>query len=77
MSTAAYDPTSPLRRFSFERRAPGPRDVQIDILCCGAVGGMVDSCRTCDSCRAALEQSCDRSETTYTYNSKDQRGPVR
>ena len=118
---AAHDPTSPLRPFSFERRAPGPRDVQIDILYCGvchsdlhtvrsewspptypcvpgheivgrvtavgaevtafavgalaAVGFMVDSCRTCDSCRAGLEQYCDRGETTYTYNSKDRRGP--
>jgi uncharacterized zinc-type alcohol dehydrogenase-like protein len=36
---------------------------------------MVDSCRTCDSCRAGLEQYCDRSETKYTYNTKDQLGP--
>jgi uncharacterized zinc-type alcohol dehydrogenase-like protein len=117
---AAYDPSSPLRPFSFERRAPGPRDVQIDILYCGvchsdlhtvrsewspptypcvpgheivgrvtgvgaevkaftvgaiaAVGCMVDSCQSCESCRAGLEQYCDRGETTYTYNSKDRRG---
>jgi uncharacterized zinc-type alcohol dehydrogenase-like protein len=117
---AAYDAISPLRPFSFERRDPGPRDVQIDILYCGvchsdlhmvksewspptypcvpgheivgrvskvgaevksfavgtiaAVGCMVDSCRACESCRAGLEQYCDRSETTYTYNSKDRRG---
>ena len=32
---AAFDPTSPLGPFSFSRRAPGPRDVQIDILFCG------------------------------------------
>jgi len=32
---AAYDATSPLRPFAFERRAPGPRDVQIDVLFCG------------------------------------------
>ena len=32
---AAFDPTSPLRPFEFDRRAPGPRDVQIDILFCG------------------------------------------
>jgi alcohol dehydrogenase (NADP+) len=118
---AAYDPTSPLRPFSFERREPGLRDVQLDILYCGvchsdlhtvrsewspptypcvpgheivgrvtavgdevtafavgalaAVGCMVDACRTCGSCRAGLEQYCDRNETTYTYNSKDRRGP--
>ena len=118
---AAYDSTSPLSLFSFERRAPGPRDVQIDIQYCGvchsdlhtvrsewspptypcvpgheivgrvtavggevtgfavgalaAVGCMVDSCRTCDSCRAGLEQYCDRSATTYTYHSRDRLGP--
>jgi uncharacterized zinc-type alcohol dehydrogenase-like protein len=32
---AAYDPTSPLRSYDFERRAPGPRDVSIQILFCG------------------------------------------
>src|SRR3954447_10180245 len=32
---AAFDPTSPLGPFSLERREPGPRDVQIDILYCG------------------------------------------
>jgi len=32
---AAFDPTSPLGPFSFSRRAPGPRDVHIDILYCG------------------------------------------
>src|SRR5215831_17236753 len=32
---AAYDPSSPLRPFSFERREPGPNDVQFDILYCG------------------------------------------
>ena len=32
---AAFDPSSPLRPFSFERREPGPRDVAIDILFCG------------------------------------------
>ena len=39
-----------------------------------AVGCMVDACRTCDSCRAGLEQYCDRSATVYTYNSKDPHG---
>ncbi len=32
---AAFDATSPLRPFEFDRRTPGPRDVQIDILYCG------------------------------------------
>ncbi len=32
---AAHSSTSPLQPFSFERRNPGPKDVQIDILYCG------------------------------------------
>jgi uncharacterized zinc-type alcohol dehydrogenase-like protein len=32
---AAYSATTPLSPFSFERRDPGPRDVQIEILYCG------------------------------------------
>ena len=32
---AAFDPKSPMRPFSFERREPGARDVLIDILYCG------------------------------------------
>ncbi len=32
---AAQSPTSPLAPFSFERREPGPHDVQIEILFCG------------------------------------------
>ena len=32
---AAFDHTSPLGPFELNRRAPGPRDVQIDILYCG------------------------------------------
>lgn len=32
---AATSSTSPLGPFAFERRAPGPKDVQIDILFCG------------------------------------------
>lgn len=32
---AAYDATSPLRPWNFERREPGARDVQISILFCG------------------------------------------
>jgi uncharacterized zinc-type alcohol dehydrogenase-like protein len=34
------------------------------------VGCMVDSCRTCESCRADLEQFCDNG-VVFTYNSKD------
>jgi len=32
---AAYDKSSPFRPFSFERREPGPRDVQLDVSHCG------------------------------------------
>jgi uncharacterized zinc-type alcohol dehydrogenase-like protein len=32
---AAYDPKKPLAPFDFERREPGPDDVQIEILYCG------------------------------------------
>jgi uncharacterized zinc-type alcohol dehydrogenase-like protein len=32
---AAFSATTPLTPFSFERREPGPRDVQIEILYCG------------------------------------------
>ena len=32
---AAYSPTTPLSPYSFERREPGPHDVQIEILFCG------------------------------------------
>ena len=35
-----------------------------------AVGCMVDSCRTCASCRAGEEQYCD-SFPTLTYNGED------
>jgi uncharacterized zinc-type alcohol dehydrogenase-like protein len=118
---AAFDPKSPLRHHTFERREPGPRDVQIEILFCGvchsdlhtarsewgrslypcipgheivgrvtavgrevtrfkvgdhaAVGCMVDSCRTCPSCRAGLEQYCDTGGTVFTYNSPDRHFP--
>ena len=113
---AAHSSTSPLQPFSLERRDPGPKDVQIDILNCGvchsdlhtarnewtnttypvvpgheiigrvaktgalvrrfkegdlaAVGCMVDSDRTCPSCKAGLEQYCE-SGATFTYNSED------
>ena len=32
---AAYDASSPLRDYDLERRQPGPKDVQIEILYCG------------------------------------------
>ncbi len=35
-----------------------------------AVGCMVDSCRTCASCREGLEQYCEAG-ATFTYNSED------
>jgi alcohol dehydrogenase (NADP+) len=35
-----------------------------------AIGCLVDSCRTCSSCKADLEQYCEK-EMTFTYNSKD------
>jgi uncharacterized zinc-type alcohol dehydrogenase-like protein len=34
------------------------------------VGCMVDSCRTCENCRADLEQFCDNG-VVFTYNSQD------
>ncbi len=36
-----------------------------------AVGCMVDSCRTCPSCRQSLEQYCETGGTVFTYNSPD------
>jgi len=42
---AAYDNTSPLRPYSFERRDPGPHDVQIDILYCGICHSDVHAAR--------------------------------
>jgi len=116
ISYAAHSSTSPLTPYSFERRTPGPLDVQIEILYCGvchsdlhtarnewanttypvvpgheivgrvtkvgdkvrtfkagdlaAVGCMVDSDRTCDACKAGLEQYCE-GPATFTYNSED------
>src|SRR5271154_3167727 len=118
---AAFDKTSPLGPFSFERREPTSRDVAFDILYCGvchsdlhtvrsewpgtvypcvpgheivgkvtavgsavkgfkagdlaATGCMVDSCNTCPSCRAGLEQFCDNFDITFTYNSPDKHQP--
>ena len=40
-----------------------------------ATGCMVDSCNTCPSCRAGLEQFCDNFDTTFTYNSPDKHLP--
>jgi len=34
------------------------------------VGCLVDSCRTCESCREGLEQFCDNT-ATFTYNGED------
>jgi alcohol dehydrogenase (NADP+) len=116
LAYAAQSATAPLARWEFERRDPGPNDVQIEILYCGvchsdlhtarsdwpgtvypsvvgheivgrvtatgkavkkfktgdlaAVGCMVDSCRTCPSCREGLEQFCETG-MTLTYNSPD------
>jgi alcohol dehydrogenase (NADP+) len=113
---AAGSAQSPLAPFSFQRREPGPRDVQIEILYCGVchsdlhtarnewqntiypcvpgheivgrvmrvgeqvkglkpgdlagVGCMVDSCRTCGSCRDGLEQYCEVG-FVGTYNGED------
>ena len=36
-----------------------------------ATGCMVDSCKTCASCREGLEQYCDTGGTVFTYNSAD------
>jgi uncharacterized zinc-type alcohol dehydrogenase-like protein len=114
---AAQSATSPLAPFAFERRDPGPADVQIDIVYCGVchsdlhtargewpgtrypcvpgheivgrvarvggqvskfrmgdlvgVGCLVDSCRTCASCREGLEQYCENG-FTGTYNGPEQ-----
>ena len=121
--TKAYAATSgeaPLAPFAFNRRVPGARDVQIEILFCGvchsdlhtargewpgtvypvvpgheivgrvvatgkdvtkfsngdlaAVGCLVDSCRTCPSCAAGLEQYCETG-MVMTYNSPDAHMP--
>jgi uncharacterized zinc-type alcohol dehydrogenase-like protein len=117
---AAQTAEAPLTPFSFERRDPGPTDVQIEILFCGVchsdihtarsewgpslypvvpgheivgrvtavgaevtkfkagdlagVGCLVDSCRTCPSCREGFEQYCETG-FTGTYNSPDSKTP--
>ena len=116
---AARSATSPLAPTSIARRAPQPKDVQIQILYCGvchsdlhqvrdewhdamptvypcvpgheivgrvvrvghevkkfkegdlaAVGCMVGSCGVCESCRAGLEQYCEKIPV-LTYNAED------
>ncbi|PNG27228.1 NAD(P)-dependent alcohol dehydrogenase [Methylocella silvestris] len=42
---AAQSPTTPLSPFAIERRAPGPRDVAIDILFCGVCHSDLHSVR--------------------------------
>lgn len=121
MQTKAYAAQSAAARlapYTIDRRAPGPKDVAIQILFCGVchsdlhtargewpgiqfpcvpgheivgrvtavgsdvkkfkpgqlvgVGCMVDSCRTCPSCKEGLEQYCEGPVGfTATYN-----GPV-
>ena len=39
----------------------------------GGVGCMVDSCRTCDSCRSDREQNCEKG-AAFTYNAPDKHG---
>src|SRR5690606_1720131 len=39
-----------------------------------AVGCMVDSCRTCATCKRGLEQYCETGGTVFTYNSVDRHG---
>jgi alcohol dehydrogenase (NADP+) len=120
---AAPSATDPLAPWQFQRRAPGPRDVRIDIRFCGvchsdlhfargewgliaypavpgheivgdvvavgdevtdlrvgdivAVGCMVDSCRTCPSCTAGLENYCDPGFTgTYMGVEKETGRPT-
>ncbi|HEX2532543.1 MAG TPA: NAD(P)-dependent alcohol dehydrogenase [Chitinophagaceae bacterium] len=106
----------PLAPFEFNRREPGPKDVEIEILYCGVchsdlhqvrdewggalfpmvpgheivgrvrrvgaevtnfregdlagVGCMIDSCRSCQSCREGQEQYCEEG-FTGTYNSRE------
>ena len=124
MGYAAGSATSPFAPFRFERREPGPRDVQIDILYCGVchsdlhtarnewarhrlsracpgheivgrvtqgrratsrssrsgdlagVGCMVDSCRTCASCRRGPRAVLRHTARSFTYNSPDTHMPA-
>ncbi len=38
------------------------------------IGCMVDSCRTCNSCKSGHEQFCEKGQTVYTYNSFEKDG---
>lgn len=40
------------------------------------VGCMVDSCMTCDSCKAGEEHYCDNGETLFTYGNPDEQSPT-
>ena len=40
-----------------------------------AVGCMVDSCRSCESCKEGLQQYCDKFGMIFTYNSPDKHLP--
>jgi uncharacterized zinc-type alcohol dehydrogenase-like protein len=121
LAYAAPDAIKPLSQTSIERREPGARDVQFQILFCGvchsdlhtarsqwpgtiypcvpgheivgrvtkigsnvkgfkvgdlaAVGCMVDSCKTCPSCREGMEQYCETGGVVFTYNSADPHNP--
>ena len=116
---AAQTSRSDLAPWNFERREPGPHDVQIEILYCGVchsdlhqirndwfegifpmvpgheivgrvikkgdhvenfksgdlagVGVLVNSCRTCESCKSGLEQYC-LTGAVVTYNGHDYDG---
>jgi uncharacterized zinc-type alcohol dehydrogenase-like protein len=123
MTTKAYGARAadlPLEPMDITRRAPGPRDVQVEIRYCGVchsdlhtvrsewggtqypcvpgheivghvsavgdkvtkfkvgetvgVGCLVDSCRTCESCKAGLEQYCEVG-FIGTYNGPTQDPP--
>ena len=118
---AAFSGKEPLAPLKLDRRNPGPKDIQCEILFCGVchsdlhtargewpgtvypvvpgheiigkitsvgsevnsfkvgdiagIGCMVDSCRTCPSCKDGLEQYCDNWGTVFTYNSPDKHMP--
>jgi alcohol dehydrogenase (NADP+) len=40
-----------------------------------AIGCLVDSCRTCASCKAGLEQYCDVGGSVFTYGAPDKYAP--
>jgi alcohol dehydrogenase (NADP+) len=57
-------------------KAVGAEVTKFEVGDTAAIGCMVDSCRTCASCKAGEEQYCDRHETVFTYNSKDKEGKL-